>query len=135
MNGPVLGMLPNTPQSTAYTTNQDTPGPIVGGFVYQSLGWRWNNWLVLILAGVFGLLGLTHPETYAPVLLRRRAEKLRRETGDERYMSRFCYKDGEGDVLELVVLNLKRPVIMLFTEPMWYIPPYPSRLALVNISV
>jgi hypothetical protein len=87
------------------------------------------------LAGVFGLLGLTHPETYAPVLLRRRAEKLRRETGDERYMSRFCYKDGEGDVLELVVLNLKRPVIMLFTEPMWYIPPYPSRLALVNISV
>ncbi|KAF8537533.1 major facilitator superfamily domain-containing protein [Trichophaea hybrida] len=99
MNGPVLG-------------------PIIGGFVYQTLGWRWNNWLVLIMAGIFGLLALTHPETYMPVLLRRRAEKKRRETGDERYMSRFCYKDGEGDVLGLIVLNLKRPVIMLFTEPM-----------------
>ncbi|KAI5818282.1 major facilitator superfamily domain-containing protein [Pyronema omphalodes] len=99
MNGPVLG-------------------PIIGGFVYQNLGWRWNSWLVLILSGVFGLLAVTHPETYAPVLLRRRAEKLRAETGDDRHMSRFCWKDGEGNVLELIGISLKRPVIMLFTEPM-----------------
>jgi MFS family permease len=98
MNGPVLG-------------------PIIGGFVYQNLGWRWNNWIVLIMAGVFGLLGLTVPETYTPQLLRRRAEKLRKESGDERYMSRFCFKDSEDNVVELIKLNLKRPVIMLFTEP------------------
>lgn len=99
MNGPVLG-------------------PIIGGFVYQNLGWRWNNWLVLIAAGLFGLMGFTHPETYAPELLRRRAAKLRKETGDERYMSRFCFKDGEGDPAHLIKLNLKRPVTMLVTEPM-----------------
>jgi len=98
MNGPVLG-------------------PIIGGFVYQGLGWRWINWLVLIAAGIFGLLGITSPETYAPELLRRRAEKLRKETGDERYMSRFCFNDGEGDPVHLIKLNLKRPVIMLITEP------------------
>ena len=91
-------------------------GPVIGGFVYQSLGWRWNNWLVLILAGVFGLLSLTHPETYAPVLLRKRAERLRAETGDERYMSRFCYKEGEGAIGDLLKNSLQRPVMMLFTE-------------------
>ncbi|KAI5795283.1 MFS multidrug transporter [Geopyxis carbonaria] len=98
MNGPVLG-------------------PVVGGFVYQSLGWRWNNWLVLILAGVFGIIGFWQPETYSPVLLRKRAEQRRKETGDERYMSRYCYKDGEGDFWKLLKVNLSRPVIMLFTEP------------------
>jgi MFS family permease len=98
MNGPVLG-------------------PIVGGFVVQGLGWRWNNWIVLIAAGVLGLMGLTHPETYAPELLRRRAVKLREETGDEKYMSRFCFKDGESDLVHLMKLNLKRPVVMLVTEP------------------
>lgn len=24
-----------------------TLGPIAGGFVYQYLGWRWTNWLVM----------------------------------------------------------------------------------------
>ncbi|KAA8911554.1 major facilitator superfamily domain-containing protein [Sphaerosporella brunnea] len=98
MNGPVLG-------------------PIIGGFVYQNLGWRWNTWLVLILAGFFAILGITVPETYAPELLRRRAAKLRKETGDERYVSRFCFKNIEGSLLERIKLNMKRPVVMLFTEP------------------
>jgi len=100
MNGPVLG-------------------PIAGGFIAANLGWRWNNWIVLMIASAFAILGLTVPETYAPVLLRRRAEKLRRESGDERYMSRFCYKDGEGDIWTLLRTNLTRPIIMLLTEPIW----------------
>jgi len=77
---------------------------------------------VLILAGFFAFLGFFVPETYGPVLLRRRAERKRQETGEERYMSRFCYKDGEGDLVELMKVNLSRPIIMLFTEPMWYVP-------------
>lgn len=101
MNGPVLG-------------------PIVGGFVYQGAGWRWTNWVVLILAGVLWGLGWLVPETYAPTLMRKKAEGIRKSTGDERYMSRFCHKDGEGDFLPLVGTNLKRPVMMLFTEPLWY---------------
>lgn len=123
MNGPVLGMPAPRPvliYIRLWLTR--AIGPIIGGFVFQNLGWRWNNWLVLILAGVLGLLAVTHPETYPPVLLRRRAERLRRETGDARYMSRFCYRDGQGDVLPLLAISLKRPVVMLFTEPMWSVP-------------
>ncbi|KAL7273421.1 hypothetical protein RUND412_003723 [Rhizina undulata] len=98
MNGPVLG-------------------PIIGGFVYQNLGWRWTNWLVFIFGAIFWFLGIFCPETYAPVLLRKHAEKLRNETSDERYMSRFCYKDGEGDWWLLIKTNMQRPFVMLFTEP------------------
>jgi MFS family permease len=98
MNGPVLG-------------------PIIGGFVYQNLGWRWNNWIALIVAGVLAVVGFLVPETYSPELLRRRAAKLRKDTGDERHMSQFCFQDSEGNIVELVKLSLKRPVVMLFTEP------------------
>lgn len=98
MNGPVIG-------------------PIVGGFVYAALGWRWLNWIVLIFSGVFGLLGFFMPETYTPVLLRKRAAKKRKEENDDRYMSRWCYKEGEGDIADLLKVNLSRPIIMLITEP------------------
>ncbi|GLA34084.1 hypothetical protein AnigIFM63309_005504 [Aspergillus niger] len=53
-------------------------GPLVGGFVTMSphLGWRWTQWLVVILSLSFGLLYfLTVPETYSAVLLTRRAHK------------------------------------------------------------
>ena len=100
MNGPVLG-------------------PIVGGFVYQGVGWRWINWLVLIIAVVLFATSFAIPETYTPVLMRQKAERKRKETGDDRYMSRFCHKDGEGALWALIRTNLKRPLIMLFTEPIW----------------
>lgn len=100
MNGPVLG-------------------PIIGGLVYGHLGWRWTSWLVFIIAGVLGVLAFFIPETYAPVLMRKKAARLRKETGDDRYMSRFCYKDGEGDFWVLIKTSLQRPIIMLFTEPLW----------------
>lgn len=100
MNGPVLG-------------------PIIGGFVYQGAGWRWINWLVLIIAVVLFATSFAVPETYTPVLMRQKAERKRKETGDDRYMSRFCHKDGEGALWALIGTNLKRPLIMLFTEPIW----------------
>lgn len=56
-------------------------GPIVGGYLVDSyLGWRWIFWIMLI----WGLVALAIvvaflPETYAPVLLAHRAQKMRRE--------------------------------------------------------
>lgn len=42
-------------------------------------------WVLLIWAGVqWVLIFIFVPETYAPVLLRRKAVKLRQETGDDR---------------------------------------------------
>lgn len=57
-------------------------GPIVGGFVGETIGWRWVEGLMAIFTGVLWILGsLLIPETYPPVLLRRRAEKLSKMTG------------------------------------------------------
>jgi MFS family permease len=57
-------------------------GPIVGGFITMSyLGWRWTAWITLIMAALFWTIGLIFvPETYAPVLLQRRAKRIRYET-------------------------------------------------------
>lgn len=62
--------------------NGPVTGPLIGGFIYQAYGWRWDNWLVLILGAVaFGLM-FTVRETYAPAILRakRSAGERRRET-------------------------------------------------------
>lgn len=57
-------------------------GPIVGGFVGETVGWRWIIWVNMIFAGVVTAFTFTIPETFAPVLLRKRAEMLRKTTGD-----------------------------------------------------
>ncbi|KAH9928079.1 MFS general substrate transporter [Fomitopsis serialis] len=57
-------------------------GPIVGGFVGENIGWRWMIWVNMIFAGVMTIFCCTIPETFAPVLLKRRAARLRKETGN-----------------------------------------------------
>jgi MFS family permease len=93
-------------------------GPIIGGFTSQYLGWRWTNWLALILSGVAWILMASVKETYAPQILRRKAKKMRKETGDSRWWSRY---DASADLWSLLKLNLSRPFILMFTEPIWYV--------------
>ncbi|KAI1939068.1 hypothetical protein LOZ58_003114 [Ophidiomyces ophidiicola] len=99
-------------------------GPIIGGFVTQYLGWRWTNWIMLIFSGVAIIFSCIMKETYAPVLLQRKAAKMRKETDDPRWWSRYDQKEALIDVLKI---NLSRPFVMAVTEPIcifWniYIP-------------
>lgn len=91
-------------------------GPIIGGFVFEYLGWRWTNWIVLIMGGAIFVLLCFVRETYAPVILRHRAEELRKETGNPKWWTR--YDNGE-DPLKRLRVGLSRPLIMLVTEPIW----------------
>lgn len=50
-------------------------GPVLGGFVEEVKGWEWTMWLHIILMGSTVPLVLTMRETFAPVILRRRAVK------------------------------------------------------------
>ncbi|KAF1983260.1 MFS general substrate transporter [Aulographum hederae CBS 113979] len=95
MNGPVIG-------------------PLVGGFVFQYLGWRWTNWVVLISSGASFIMIALCKETYAPAILRKKAAKQRKETGNERYWSRY---DEKAAFWPLLKVNLSRPFILTFTEP------------------
>jgi len=35
--------------------NGPVTGPLIGGFVYEYLGWRWTNWIVVILSKLYFL--------------------------------------------------------------------------------
>jgi multidrug resistance protein len=92
-------------------------GPIIGGFLGMTEGWRWVNGLMAIWAGV--ILVVTTclvPETYAPVLLRKRAEKLSKMSGKV-YRSRTDIDQGKVSLGEAFATGLKRPWILLFCEP------------------
>ncbi|GAP90861.1 putative major facilitator superfamily transporter [Rosellinia necatrix] len=98
--------------------NGPVTGPVIGGFVYQYLGWRWDNWLILILAGAATIFMLGTKETYAPTILKAKAARLRKETGDDRWWTRY---DLNISPLALVKLNLTRPFVLFFTEPiLWF---------------
>lgn len=61
-------------------------GPVIGGFINQFADWRWSFWVLIIWAAVqWTLIFFFVSETYAPVLLRSRAIRLRKETGDDRW--------------------------------------------------
>jgi len=92
-------------------------GPIMGGFVTQSyLGWRWTAWLTLIMAGLFGCIGLILvPETSAARILQTRAKNLRYETGNWALHAKA--DENRIDVHSLVRIYLMRPFVMIVQEP------------------
>ncbi|KAK1691558.1 major facilitator superfamily transporter [Colletotrichum godetiae] len=92
-------------------------GPIVGGFLGVAEGWRWIEGLMAIFTGILLIVvGLTVPETYAPVLLRRRAEKLAKITG-KNYISKYEAHAPRKTVAQQFKVALSRPWILLFKEP------------------
>ncbi|KAJ5286103.1 hypothetical protein N7524_001409 [Penicillium chrysogenum] len=96
------------------TMNGPVLGPIIGGFVYQYLGWRWLNWLVLICSGISLCLMFLVKETYSPALLRQKTIKRQKMTGDRRWWCRF---DHEEAGLQVLKTNLIRPLRMAVLEP------------------
>lgn len=71
----------------------------------------------MIISGVAWVFVVILKETYSPALLRRKAKLRRLETGDARFWSR--YDDRTASFLQLLRLNLSRPFLMIFTEPIW----------------
>lgn len=89
-------------------------GPIICGFLDVAFGWR--SIVVLVTAAsltIWIVLSFTFPETYAPVLLQRRANKLTQETGKQHVVEGITPKPI-GQQLRVGAL---RPWIMLIYEP------------------
>lgn len=92
-------------------------GPIVGGFVGETIGWRWVEGVMAIFTGVLWIFGtFTVPETYSPVILRRRAEELSKKTG-KAYISFIEQKQGRTTVKAAFSKAMARPWALLFLEP------------------
>ena len=92
-------------------------GPIVGGFITMSyLGWRWTAWITLIMAAFFETLAFfICDESYTPVLLSRKASKIRFET--KNWALHAPHDERQVDVHEILNKYLYRPFLMLALEP------------------
>ncbi|KAJ5450589.1 Major facilitator superfamily multidrug transporter mdrA [Penicillium daleae] len=96
-------------------------GPIIGGFLGMNEGWKWVMGFLGIFSGAVWIMGsLFMPETYAPVLLRRRAEKLSKLTGKV-YRSKIEIDQGKLSLKESFKIALSRPWILLFREPIVFL--------------
>lgn len=91
-------------------------GPVAFGYVAQIKGFRYVSWILLAVSSFFALiLPFILDETRASVLLSRKAARLRKETGDERYQSKDDFE--RGSLREMMSTSLGRPVQMLLREP------------------
>ncbi|OHX01268.1 major facilitator superfamily transporter [Colletotrichum incanum] len=92
-------------------------GPLIGGFINYNANWRWTYYVMIIWA--FALLVaivVFVPETYHPIVLRSKARKIRKETGDERW--RAPVEKTTKSVIKTIGISLMRPFQLLFFEPM-----------------
>lgn len=91
-------------------------GPIVCGWI--NVGSHRLDlffWVNMAFAGGIMILVAFIPETYAPVILKRRAAKLRKETGD---MNIITEQEKTKLTLSAIIrTSLIRPVTMILTEP------------------
>ena len=90
-------------------------GPMIGGWIGMRAGWRWIYWVLFIFVGACFIFTLFIPETLAHVLLRKKAERLRKETGDDKY--RTLEELEKLPFSETLKTALIRPFIMILMEP------------------
>lgn len=91
-------------------------GPLVCGWINIKTG-RYSIiiWVNMAFAGVMWILSSLVPETYAPVILKKRAKRLRKETGNPKIMTE---QEAQGlSLKELIESCLVRPLYFAVTEP------------------
>ncbi len=98
-------------------------GPVCGGYLSQAKGWRWIYWVLAIVSGAASVVALILlKETYPPVILARKAARLRKETGNQDLRSKL---DSGISHKERFKLAIFRPMKMLLLSPIvaslcWY---------------
>jgi DHA1 family multidrug resistance protein-like MFS transporter len=95
--------------------------PVVGGFIsYSYLGWRWTEYITGIMGALAVILDIFfYQESYHPIILVRKAQEIRKRTGNWGVYA--PHEQVEFSASELVEKNLSRPLVMLFTEPILFL--------------
>jgi MFS family permease len=93
-------------------------GPVIGAAIYEHLGWRWISYMQLICYGaLFPVYCVWFQESRGAKILEMRAKRLR-EAGKPVFTTR----DGDRTtLLHKLTQSAKRPLMMLFTEPVLFV--------------
>ncbi|RAK88465.1 MFS multidrug transporter [Aspergillus costaricaensis CBS 115574] len=93
-------------------------GPIAGGFLGETQGWRWIEGLLSFYSGIMLILGIVAvPETFSIVLLRRRAAMLSMQTG-KFYVTIDHHRNPPGSLMKRFQEATSRPLRLLSKEPL-----------------
>lgn len=88
--------------------------PIISGYTAITIGWRWAFWIGLIYAGLTLLVIVWLPETFAPILLARRAQRMRKQDPTLRVIAPRELE--ETSISQLLTVVITRPIRMLASE-------------------
>lgn len=87
--------------------------PLISGFV-SVVSWRWTFWVGLIFAGLSLAFLSFLPETYGPIILKARAKRIRKESGNLNVFAAIeLEKKGAR---QMMTVTLMRPVHMIVYE-------------------
>ncbi|KAJ7577366.1 MFS general substrate transporter [Mycena floridula] len=92
-------------------------GPIISGYMsVAGVHWPWLFWVICMFAGFCTIMVVVSvPETYSPVLLKWKAQRLRKETGNPYWAPLERKKSGLQHRIHDVCV---KPFLMLVEEPM-----------------
>ncbi|KAL6306511.1 MFS polyamine transporter [Sparassis latifolia] len=96
-------------------------GPVVGAWIAQKSHWRWVFYCTSLADGVVQVLGIILlRESFAPVLLEQKADRLRNNPTEKvREGQKICtpYDGADRQLKAAVVKALKRPFMLFLCEP------------------
>jgi DHA1 family multidrug resistance protein-like MFS transporter len=93
-------------------------GPIISGFSVQAENWRWSMWEMLWMNGpVFLSLFFLLPETSAPNILLRRAQRIRKLTGNDKIRSQSELDQANLSARDITIEALWRPFQLVLLDP------------------
>lgn len=92
--------------------------PLLGAAMVVAKGWRFIFWLLMWLsAATLIVLAVFFPETQHANILHRRANRIRKQTGDNRFYTRQEKIDSEIHIRDFILDTLYRPFALMVLEP------------------
>lgn len=89
-------------------------GPVAGGFIAETIGFKWIFIVIAVASGLGGVAGiLMLKETYAPYIQLRRARRAAKDT-EKLSIEHSLILAEHKDIRHVLWVNLTRPFALLF---------------------
>jgi len=99
-------------------------GPVMAAFINQSLDWRWTWYISTAWSfAELALIVVFVPETFAPKILKKKASRFRKQTGNHNLKSKKEIEESQMGISKtrFVLNSTGRPFEILLKEPMAFL--------------